>query len=87
MVVALAVVDFAEHFESLRILDAVVMRSCQLGSSSICIRSSGSRCSTKIDCLNSVSSADPRLASAYACVFSTRGIYWIVQFGNAFKSF
>ncbi|CAL2254388.1 unnamed protein product [Prunus armeniaca] len=70
------------------------MGSCQLGSSSICIELIGSissmlgrsRCSTGMERLNWVSSADPRLPNASARVFSARGTYWMVKVGNSFNS-
>ncbi|CAL8162078.1 unnamed protein product [Prunus armeniaca] len=68
-----------------------MMGSCQLGSSSICIRSGcsaysmlgWSRCSTGMERLNWVSSADPKLASASACAFFAQGTWWMVKVGNA----
>ncbi|CAL2229059.1 unnamed protein product [Prunus armeniaca] len=68
--------------------------SCQLGSSSICIKFGYSassmlgrlRCSTRVECLNWVSIADLKLARASARVFSARGTCWMVKVGNAFKS-
>ncbi|CAL2247775.1 unnamed protein product [Prunus armeniaca] len=70
------------------------MRSCQLGYSSICIRSGSSassmlgwsRCSTGMERLNWVSSTDPKLASASACAFSARGTCWMVKVGNVFNN-
>ncbi|KAI5350047.1 hypothetical protein L3X38_002938 [Prunus dulcis] len=63
------------------------MGSCQLGSSSICIVSidsissmlDWSRCSSGMEQLNWVSSADPRLASGSACAFSARSTYWMAS--------
>ncbi|KAL6285542.1 hypothetical protein ACE6H2_009932 [Prunus campanulata] len=70
------------------------MGSCQLGSSSICIKFGcsassmlgWSRCSTEIERLNWVSRADPKLTSASACSFSARGTCWMVKVGNAFNN-
>ncbi|CAL9012811.1 unnamed protein product [Prunus brigantina] len=45
-----------------------------------------SRCSTGMERLNWVSSADPKLASASACAFSARGTCWMVKVGNAFNN-
>ncbi|KAI5322705.1 hypothetical protein L3X38_031777 [Prunus dulcis] len=41
-----------------------------------------SRCSTRMEHLNWVSSADPRLASASACAFSAQGTCWMVKIAN-----
>ncbi|CAL8152416.1 unnamed protein product [Prunus armeniaca] len=72
----------------------LMIGSCQLGSSLICIKSGCSafsklgwpRCSTSIERLNWVSSADPRLANASLHVFFGRGTCWMVKVGNAFNS-
>ncbi|CAL8162535.1 unnamed protein product [Prunus armeniaca] len=63
------------------------MRSCHLGSSSICIKSGCSsscmlgwlRCSIGMERRNWVSSVDPMLASMFACAFSARGTCWMAK--------
>ncbi|CAL2257486.1 unnamed protein product [Prunus armeniaca] len=45
-----------------------------------------SRCSTGMERLNWVSSADPMLASTFACSFSAQGTCWMVKIGNAFNN-
>ncbi|KAI5351391.1 hypothetical protein L3X38_004282 [Prunus dulcis] len=94
------VVYFEENLEHLRVFDASKMRagvrsankrvafhvvSCSLlfdfPSLELVLG-----CSTGIEPLNRVSSADPKRASASACWFSTRGICWMVKVGNAFNN-